>query len=93
VSNKRLSLHDRQAAQPELGGSEAIVGAPGAAQTGERRGAAWEAANKRLTFYCPRELEAELKAEMNRSGRSKSQVLVDALRAELYRTRGGRSPR
>ena len=42
-------------------------------------GRSWEEAHHRVTFYCPRELLAELEAEMERSGRSKSRVIVDAL--------------
>lgn|GEM_PF-5331570 len=43
----------------------------------------WEATNQRLTFYCPVELAAAIEVEMAGSGRSKTQVIVDALRAQL----------
>jgi hypothetical protein len=36
-----------------------------------------------VTFYCPLELLEAVEAEMARSGRSKSGVIVDALRAHL----------
>jgi Ribbon-helix-helix protein, copG family len=40
---------------------------------------------QRVTFYCPLELLEAVEAEMERSGRSKSGVIVDALRAHLAR--------
>ena len=43
----------------------------------------WEAQHKRVTFYCPTELLARIETEMVRSGRSKTAVIVDAVRAEL----------
>jgi hypothetical protein len=43
----------------------------------------WEAQHKRVTFYCPTELLARIEAEMDRSGRSKTAVIVDAVRADL----------
>ena len=47
---------------------------------GERR---WEAAHQRVTFYCPRDLLRAVELETARSQRSKSQVIVDALREHL----------
>lgn len=47
---------------------------------GERR---WEAAHQRVTFYCPRDLLRTVELEGARSQRSKSQVIVDALREHL----------
>ena len=43
----------------------------------------WEDTHQRVTFYCPRELLAVVEAEMERSGRSKSRVIVDALAEHL----------
>ena len=43
----------------------------------------WEAQHKRVTFYCPTELLVRIEAEMVRSGRSKTAVIVDAMRADL----------
>ena len=43
----------------------------------------WEDTHQRVTFYCPRELLAVVEAEMERSGRSKSRVIVDALTEHL----------
>lgn len=43
----------------------------------------WEDAHKRVTFYCPSDLLAAVEAEMARSGRSKSRVIVDALAGHL----------
>ena len=45
----------------------------------------WEESHTRVTFYCPRDLLAAVEAEMQRSGRSKSRVIVDALAAHLGR--------
>ena len=45
----------------------------------------WEEAHQRVTFYCPRELLAAVEAEMRRSGRSKSRVIVDAVAEHLGR--------
>jgi hypothetical protein len=47
---------------------------------GDRR---WEAAHQRVTFYCPRDLLRILELEGARSERSKTQVIVDALRQHL----------
>jgi hypothetical protein len=41
----------------------------------------WEDVNRRVTFYCPEELLDAIEAEMATSGRSKTAVIVDALRA------------
>ena len=43
----------------------------------------WEAQHKRVTFYCPVELLERIEAEIVQSGRSKTAVIVDALRADL----------
>jgi hypothetical protein len=43
----------------------------------------WEAQNQRLTFYCPTDLERAIEAAMVATKRSKTQVIVDALRAQL----------
>lgn len=43
----------------------------------------WESKNERLTFYCPTALVAQIEKEMERSDRSKSRVIVDAILAHL----------
>lgn len=47
---------------------------------GERR---WEAQHQRVTFYCPRDLIRAIEFEGERSERSKSQVIVDAITEHL----------
>ncbi len=42
----------------------------------------WEAENQRITFYCPADLAKAIHAAV-RSDRSKTQVIVTALRAQL----------
>lgn len=76
-------------------GREAIYGegAPRkAAPTGRKRGAApkpdaskptWEETNQRVTFHCPTEVLAAVEAAMAATGRSKSRVIVDAIRENL----------
>jgi Ribbon-helix-helix protein, copG family len=46
-------------------------------------GGGWDATHSRVTFYCPAELLAGIEEEMKKSGRSKSRVIVDALRQHL----------
>lgn len=63
-------------------------GAPLTPNTRTRRPAAareqrWEAENKRLTFHCPKFLEDLIEEAMRASGRSKSRVIVDALKQHL----------
>ena len=43
----------------------------------------WEETHRRVTFYCPDEVLDAIEAEMARSDRSKTRVIVDALRAQL----------
>ena len=43
----------------------------------------WEQAHRRVTFYCPVAVLAALEREMGRSRRSKTAVIVDALREHL----------
>jgi hypothetical protein len=50
----------------------------------------WEDAHTRVTFYCPVSLVKTVEAEVANSGRSKSQVIVDALQGHL---RGRRTRR
>lgn len=45
--------------------------------------ATWEETHQRVTFHCPVALREAIEEEMRRSGRSKSRVIVDALRAHL----------
>ena len=50
----------------------------------------WDDAHTRVTFYCPIPLLQAIEEEVKSSKRSKSQVIVDALRSHL---RGQRSRR
>ena len=43
----------------------------------------WEEAHRRVTFYCPLDLLRALESEMTRSRRSKTAVIVDAIREHL----------
>ena len=45
--------------------------------------ATWEETHQRLTFHCPVALRQAVEEEVRRSGRSKSRVIVDALREHL----------
>lgn len=51
-------------------------------------GPTWEELHERATFHLPRELHQAVKEEAARSGRTKSGVVVDALRAHLAGTNG-----
>lgn len=44
---------------------------------------AWEDLNRRVTFYCPVDLLEAIEAAMQDTGRSKTQVIIDALRRDL----------
>ena len=43
----------------------------------------WEDAHSRVTFYCPVSLLKTIEDEVSDSGRSKSQIIVDALHEHL----------
>lgn len=43
----------------------------------------WEETHRRVTFYCPDEVLDAIEAQMASSDRSKTRVIVDALRAQL----------
>lgn len=45
--------------------------------------ASWEATHERVTFHCPRAVIDAVEAEVTRGARSKSRVIVDALREHL----------
>jgi hypothetical protein len=45
--------------------------------------ASWDASHRRVTFYCPDDVLEAIHTDMARSGRSKTRVIVDALRAHL----------
>jgi Ribbon-helix-helix protein, copG family len=91
---KRPSLRDRLDQEPEGRGREAVFG-PRSAVDEQRhtvdRGPStvdldrWEDTHQRVTFYCPRDLLAAVEAEMRRSGRSKSRVIVEAIAEHLGR--------
>lgn len=100
----RTSLRDRLPSPPgPPRGREAIYDGAHAEtppepppRRGERRLISWEEAHKRVTFYCSLELIRAVEAEMRRSRRTKTQVIVDALTDHLvphHRSEGeGRSP-
>src|SRR5436305_509516 len=85
----RRSLRDRiQADATPPQGREALY-SPSLTpdQTNERRRTKntprWEDVHQRVTFHCPRTLLEALEAEVARSDRSKSRVIVEALTAYL----------
>ena len=43
----------------------------------------WEETHQRLTFHCPVTLRRAIEEEVARSGRSKSRIIVDAVREHL----------
>ncbi len=43
----------------------------------------WEDNNHRVIFYCPNDLKAAIEASMASTSRSKTRVIVDALRVQL----------
>ncbi len=43
----------------------------------------WEETNRKMVFYCPEDVEELIRAEMRRSGRSKSSVIAETLRQYL----------
>jgi len=43
----------------------------------------WDATHERVTFHCPRAVIDAVEAEVTRGSRSKSRVIVDALREHL----------
>ncbi len=43
----------------------------------------WTEFNPRIIFYCPRDVLAAIEDEMTRSGRTKTQVIVEAVRSYL----------
>ncbi len=47
----------------------------------------WDKNHTRVTFHCPKELVREVEAEMKRSGRSKSRVIVDAITRHIEASR------
>lgn len=46
-------------------------------------GGTWEESHQRVTFHCPVELRKAIEEEVRRSRRSKSRVIVEALREHL----------
>lgn len=58
------------------------VRAAGAQQYAEERSANWAERHKRVTFYCPVELLERLDGAVTPE-RSKSEIIVDALRSAL----------
>ena len=66
-------------AEPEAERKRLTVDGKRSTPTDER----WEDSHTRVTFYCPVSLVKAIEAEVADSGRSKSQVIVEALRAHL----------
>lgn len=89
---KRRTISDRLG-QDQARGRDAIYGQPQPAPeppgTVDRQRstptASWDDTHQRLTFYCPLDLLEAIEADMRRSGRSKTGVIVDALREHLTR--------
>ncbi len=65
---------DRPPPSPLTGHPSPVTGTPG------RK---WEEANRKMVFYCPEDVEGLIRAEMEKSGRSKSQVIAETLRERL----------
>jgi hypothetical protein len=97
---RRSSLADRidkGAGADAFTATEPIVTPEATAPTQPRRGrkkvgAGWEASNKPVTFYCPLDIYAVLMTEAGNGERSKSQIIADALRAELSVPEPGGEP-
>jgi hypothetical protein len=49
----------------------------------------WDDRNRRVTFYCPVDVEEAIDGAIAATGRSKTQVIVDALRAQLLEAPAG----
>jgi Ribbon-helix-helix protein, copG family len=84
----RRSVRDRLG-QDQARGRAAIYGQPEPAPSppppapARREGPSWDDTHQRVTFYCPLELLEAIEAERERTGRSKSRVITDALREHL----------
>jgi len=77
--NQRSTVHRKRSARTKQSTSAKapiVKGEPDAT-------AEWEASNTRVTFYCPVSLLGQIEQEIRRSGRSKTRVVVDALREHL----------
>lgn len=68
---------------PDARGREAIFGPATPTVDRQPSTSTWGERHKRVTFYCPVELLSQLEAEMDHSGRTKSGVIVDAIRQHL----------
>ena len=69
---------------PEPVAAHETAGTPAQPRRGRKKvGAGWEASNKPVTFYCPMAVYAVLMAQAATGESSKTQIIVDALRAEL----------
>lgn len=80
---KRPELSGRLAAGEGKGRGAFAPGAAVAPTTREEGKGRWEDTHQRVTFHCSVVLRQAIEEEMQRSGRSKSRVIVDALRADL----------
>ncbi len=94
MPTRRPSLRDHAVRQrPPARGREAIytdaarqpstVDRPPQPVDRQRSAAGWDESHRRVTFYCPLELLQALEREMGRSRRSKTAVIVDAIREHL----------
>ena len=87
MPTRRPSLRDHAVRQrPPARGREAIyTTAPRQPSTVDRQpsAAGWDESHRRVTFYCPLDLLQALEREMGRSRRSKTAVIVDAVREHL----------
>lgn len=84
ISSALDAPQGRDAFSDDGGGGAGGAAVP--ARTTRRRrskGPAWEENNKLRSFYCPQDLWDAIGDEVAKGERSKTQVIVDALRTEL----------
>ncbi len=94
MPTQRPNLRDHAVRQvPQARGREAIYNAVPAQPSAvdhlpqavdrKRSDAGWDESHRRVTFYCPLDLLEALEKEVGRSRRSKTAVIVDAIREHL----------
>ncbi len=80
---QRPPARGREAIYTAAAGEPATVDRPPQPVDRQRSGAGWDESHRRVTFYCPLDLLQALEGEMGRSRRSKTAVIVDAIREHL----------
>ena len=87
MSSRRNSITDALDSSPGQTAFSDPVPAPGPAEAPRRRtrgkGPEWEANNTRQACYCPNEVWAAIGVEMAKGERSKTGIIVDAVREHL----------